>query len=56
MNVTLFDRWIYLCNKDGCRITDGSKILYGDERHLSIYGGEYIANHAEEQLRQMIYP
>jgi len=55
-NVTLFDPWIYLCNKDGCRITAGSKILYSDERHLSIYGGEYIANHAEEQLRQMIYP
>ena len=50
----ILDTWDYLCDPKECKIIDGNKVLYSDEGHLSIYGGQFIAQKNKAQLLQFI--
>ena len=50
----ILDTWDYLCDPKECKIIDGNKVLYSDEGHLSIYGGQFIAQKNKTQLLKLI--
>lgn len=50
----VIDPWSYLCDEVECKIIDGNKILYSDEGHLSIYGGQFIAQKGKSDLLKLI--
>jgi peptidoglycan/LPS O-acetylase OafA/YrhL len=56
LNVDTFDPFKYLCDEKTCKITDGVRIYYVDHEHFSIYGGQYLAGAAKDDLRQLLNP
>ena len=54
--VTTFDPFKYLCDDKTCKITDGKHIYYLDHEHFSIFGGQYLAKVAGEELKQLLSP
>jgi hypothetical protein len=55
MEVEYFDPFKYLCEDGFCKVTDGEKIFYADDEHLSYLGGEYIAKKGSLDLQNMFY-
>lgn len=41
--VKVFDQAAYLCDKYSCRFKVKSRVLYGDDDHLSVAGSDFIA-------------
>ncbi len=54
--VTTFDPFKYMCNDKTCKVTDGTKIYYLDHEHFSIYGGQFLAKVAGNELKQLLSP
>ena len=54
--VTTFDPFKYLCDDKTCKVTDGTQIYYLDHEHFSIFGGQYLAKVAGDELRQLLSP
>jgi SGNH domain (fused to AT3 domains) len=52
--VTTFDPFKYLCDDKTCKITDGKYIYYLDHEHFSIFGGQFLANVAADELKQLL--
>jgi hypothetical protein len=45
-----FDPFVYLCGSRECRTMHDGKILSIDGWHLSVYGGEYLAEQGHDEL------
>ena len=45
-----------MCNDKTCKVTDGTRIYYLDHEHFSIYGGQFLAKVAGEELKQLLSP
>lgn len=54
LDVPTFDPFPYLCGKGGCKVIDGPRILYFDAGHLSVYGAEFVADHADRELSDLL--
>ena len=52
-NVPYFDPFEYLCDDKSCKTADGYKILYADDRHISAFGGEYLARKGGRRLKEI---
>ena len=55
-NVETFDPFNYMCDSQTCRITDGARIYYVDHEHFSIYGGQFLAQAAQQDLLKLFSP
>ena len=42
--ISIIDPYKYFCDADLCYLTIGSKPLYRDAQHLSVYGSEFLIN------------
>ncbi|MEY4584370.1 MAG: hypothetical protein RJB10_867 [Pseudomonadota bacterium] len=54
--ISTFDPFKYMCNDKTCKVTDGKRIYYLDHEHFSIYGGQFLAKVAGEELKQLLSP
>lgn len=54
-NIKYFDPFPYFCDAVSCKIIDGNKILSADGGHLSIYGGEFLANQGRVELNKIFW-
>ncbi len=54
INVDTFDPFKYLCDEKICKVTDGTRIYYVDHEHFSVYGGQFLADAAKDDLRQLL--
>ncbi len=52
--VPAFDPFRALCDGTKCQAIDGDKILYADINHLSVYGGQYLAQYQADALRSLL--
>jgi peptidoglycan/LPS O-acetylase OafA/YrhL len=52
--IQYFDPFAYLCDSQKCRVIDGEKILYADVTHMSVFGGQYLANKGKNELLQLL--
>jgi peptidoglycan/LPS O-acetylase OafA/YrhL len=52
-NISYFDPFIYFCDNEHCKITDGKKIFFTDLTHLSTFGGEFLANKGKDKLDEL---
>ena len=53
LDVQYFDSFKYFCDEVECKITDGEKIFFADERHMSFFGGEFLASKASLELLKL---
>ena len=53
MNIEIFDPFKYMCDATTCKVTDGRQIYYVDHEHFSIFGGQFLANAAKDDLRKL---
>ena len=51
--IDTFDPFKYMCNGETCKINDGVRIYYVDHEHFSIFGGQFLANAAKDDLRKL---
>ena len=56
MNIDTFDPFKYMCDETICKITDGVRIYYVDHEHFSIFGGQFLANAAKDDLINLLRP
>jgi len=49
-NIYLWDPLFALCHKEYCAPSDGNKLLYRDQQHLSVYGAQTLAPSFEDFL------
>jgi hypothetical protein len=54
--IPTFDPVKYLCDEKTCKITDGTQIYYLDHEHFSVFGGQYLAKVANDELKQLLSP
>ena len=54
LNVDFFDPFKYMCDKATCQISDGIRIYYLDHEHFSVFGGQFLADTAKEDLRTLL--
>jgi peptidoglycan/LPS O-acetylase OafA/YrhL len=54
--VATFDPFKYMCDDKTCKVTDGTQIYYLDHEHFSIFGGQYLAKVAVDELKQLLSP
>lgn len=54
--ISTFDPFKYLCDEQTCKVTDGERIYYLDHEHFSIFGGQYLAAQASQELRELLSP
>jgi SGNH domain (fused to AT3 domains) len=52
--ITTFDPFKYMCDDKTCKVTDGTQIYYLDHEHFSIYGGQFLAKVAGDELKQLL--
>jgi hypothetical protein len=43
-----------MCDDTTCKITDGTRIYYLDHEHFSIFGGQFLANEAKNDLKNLL--
>ena len=53
-NIDTFDPFKYMCDDKTCKVTDGTRIYYVDHEHFSIFGGQFLAEAAKDDLRQLL--
>lgn len=56
LHVGFFDPFKYMCDKKNCTVSDGTRIYYLDHEHFSVFGGQFLANAAKDDLRQLLNP
>ena len=56
INVATFDPFKYLCDETSCKVTDGTRIYYVDHEHFSVYGGQFLADAAKDDLKKLLDP
>jgi peptidoglycan/LPS O-acetylase OafA/YrhL len=54
--ITTFDPFKYMCDDKTCKVTDGTQIYYLDHEHFSIFGGQFLAKVAGDELKQLLTP
>jgi hypothetical protein len=52
--ITTFDPFTYMCDNTNCKVTDGTRIYYVDHEHFSIFGGQFLANAAKDDLQNLL--
>jgi peptidoglycan/LPS O-acetylase OafA/YrhL len=53
-NIATFDPFKYLCDEARCKVTDGVRIYYVDHEHFSIFGGQFLAEAAKDDLQKLL--
>jgi peptidoglycan/LPS O-acetylase OafA/YrhL len=53
-NVDIFDPFKYMCDETSCKVTDGTRIYYVDHEHFSVFGGQFLADVANDDLQKML--
>jgi SGNH domain (fused to AT3 domains) len=54
--IATFDPFKYMCDDKTCKVTDGTQIYYLDHEHFSIFGGQFLAKVAGDELKQLLTP
>jgi SGNH domain (fused to AT3 domains) len=54
IQVDTFDPFKYLCDDKTCKVTDGVRIYYVDHEHFSIFGGQFLADAAKDDLQKLL--
>jgi peptidoglycan/LPS O-acetylase OafA/YrhL len=52
--IAVFDPFKYMCDDTNCKVTDGTLIYYLDHEHFSIFGGQFLAKVATNELKQLL--
>ena len=52
--IATFDPFKYMCDDKTCKVTDGTRIYYLDHEHFSIFGGQFLAKVAGDELKQLL--
>ena len=55
-NIETFDPFKYMCDAISCKVTDGTLIYYVDHEHFSIFGGQFLAEAAKDDLKNLLVP
>ena len=55
-NIETFDPFKYMCDATSCKVTDGTLIYYVDHEHFSIFGGQFLAEAAKDDLKNLLVP
>ncbi len=53
LGIQYFDPFKYFCDNLQCKIMENGKIFYADDRHLSVFGGEFLSTKASSELRKL---
>lgn len=53
-NIETFDPFKYMCDATSCKVTDGTLIYYVDHEHFSIFGGQFLADAAKDDLQKLL--
>jgi hypothetical protein len=43
-----------MCDTTSCKVTDGTLIYYVDHEHFSIFGGQFLADAAKDDLQKLL--
>jgi peptidoglycan/LPS O-acetylase OafA/YrhL len=54
IKVDTFDPFKYMCDKTSCKVTDGIRIYYVDHEHFSVFGGQFLADVAIDDLKNLL--
>jgi SGNH domain (fused to AT3 domains) len=54
--VDFFDPFKSMCSEKTCTVSDGARIYYLDHEHFSAFGGQFLAEAANSDLRQLLNP
>jgi peptidoglycan/LPS O-acetylase OafA/YrhL len=54
IKVNTFDPFKYMCDETSCKVTDGTRIYYVDHEHFSIFGGQFLASAAKDDLQKLL--
>jgi peptidoglycan/LPS O-acetylase OafA/YrhL len=54
IQVDTFDPFKYMCDDKTCKVTDGTRIYYVDHEHFSIFGGQFLAEAAKDDLQKLL--
>ena len=54
INIETFDPFKYMCDQTSCKVTDGTRIYYVDHEHFSAYGGQFLADAAKDDLKNLL--
>jgi peptidoglycan/LPS O-acetylase OafA/YrhL len=52
--IDVFDPFKFLCDESVCKVTDGTRIYYVDHEHFSIFGGQFLAAVAKDDLQKLL--
>jgi peptidoglycan/LPS O-acetylase OafA/YrhL len=52
--ITTFDPFKYMCDNTNCKVTDGTRIYYVDHEHFSVFGGQFLADAAKNDLKNLL--
>jgi peptidoglycan/LPS O-acetylase OafA/YrhL len=55
-NIETFDPFKHMCDTTSCKVTDGTLIYYVDHEHFSIFGGQFLADAAKDDLQKLLVP
>ena len=55
-NIETFDPFKYMCDAISCKVTDGTSIYYVDHEHFSVFGGQFLAEVAKDDLKKLLVP
>ena len=55
-NIETFDPFKYMCDAISCKVTDGTSIYYVDHEHFSVFGGQFLAEVAKNDLKKLLVP
>ncbi len=54
IKVDTFDPFKYMCDKTSCKVTDGKRIYYVDHEPVSVFGGQFLADVAKDDLKNLL--
>ena len=54
VQVATFDPFLYLCDSQNCKTSDGTHIFYLDHEHFSAFGSQYLAQQADNDLHRLL--
>ncbi len=54
IKVDTFDPFKYMCDETSCKVTDGTRIYYVDHEHFSVFGGQFLAIAAKDELAVLL--
>jgi hypothetical protein len=43
-----------MCDETSCKVTDGTRIYYVDHEHFSVFGGQFLADAAKDDLQLLL--